>query len=392
MAVNGETSRRKRVAIISSQAFSLVNFRGTLITALAQRGVEVLAFAPDHDGWSRQQLQRIGATPVDYACSRAGLNPLRDGLDMLALARRLRALDVDATLGYFIKPATYGSIAAWIAGVRRRVVLVEGLGITFAQGQPGAGARARVLRRLVSGLYRFALHRVHKVFFLNAEDQAEFTAAGIADPKTAALLGGVGVDLDRFAAAPPVTKPVTFLMAARLLRAKGVAEFVAASRRLKRDHPDLRFVLLGDVDLNPNSFRPEEVRAWAEEGVVECPGHVAVDDWLERASVFVLPTYYREGVPRSLQEALAAGRAVVTTDIPGCRETVEDGINGFLVPPRDVDALARTMESFVNEPELIARFGRESRRIAEQRFDAREKDAVLVAALLDTPEPGDAGG
>ena len=117
-----------------------------------------------------------------------------------------------------------------------------------------------------------------------------------------------------------------------------------------------------------------------------------MDDWLERASVFVLPTYYREGVPRSLQEALAAGRAVVTTDIPGCRETVEDGINGFLVPPRDVDALARTMESFVNEPELIARFGRESRRIAEQRFDAREKDAVLVAALLDTPDLGDAGG
>ena len=125
---------------------------------------------------------------------------------------------------------------------------------------------------------------------------------------------------------------------------------------------------------------------------MECPGHVAVDDWLERASVFVLPTYYREGVPRSLQEALATGRAVVTTDIPGCRETVEEGINGFLVPPRDVDALVEAMKRFVDEPELIARFGRESRRIAEQRFDAREKDAVLVAALLDTPDLGDAGG
>lgn len=380
----------KRVAIVSSQAFSLVNFRGTLISRLAAEGVEVFALAPDHDQRSRAGLEALGARPVDYSCSRAGLNPIRDAVDTVRLARLLRRLRIDATLHYFVKPATFGAIAAWLAGVEKRVVLVEGLGIAFADGpNGGTGRRAALLRRLVTALYRFSLSRVHRVFFLNREDMDQFIRSGTASAASSELLGGIGVDLARFAPAPPVRHPVTFLMAARLLRAKGVAEYVAAARRLKRQYPDLRFVLLGDVDANPDSVRRDEILGWAHEGVVECPGHVAVDAWLAEASVFVLPSYYREGVPRSLQEAMAMARPLITTDIPGCRDTVSPGVNGFLVPPRDVDALAAAMERFVLEPELISRFGAASRGMAERDFDAATKDEIVARALLDK---GRAGG
>lgn len=373
-------TKNRSCAIVTSQAFSMVNFRGLLIRDLVSAGVQVHAFAPDYDDELRKKIFALGATPVDFHLTRTGMNPLRDGLDTLRLARMLRRLKPDVMLGYFIKPVIYGTLAAALAGVPRRVAMIEGLGYVFTASGSCQSWSRKLLRSLVSSLYRFSLARAQKVIFLNGDDLAEFVAADLVDEAKAVKLGGIGVDLTDWPLASPVTQPVTFLLVARLLREKGVIEYAEAARQVKARHPDVRFVLLGGVDPNPGGLNPSEVQAWVKEGVLEWPGHVAVLPWLMQTSVFVLPSY-REGVPRSTQEAMAMGRAIITTNVPGCRDTVDDGVNGFLVPVRDARALADAMLRFVENLNLIATMGRESRRLAETRFDVRDINARLLKIL-----------
>lgn len=370
-----------RFAFITSQAFSVSNFRGPLIKDLVSRGIEVLAIAPDYDEETRGSVSALGAVPIDCSFSRTGMNPFSDGLDTLRLAMLLRRLKPDLTLVYFIKPVIFGTLAAWLAGVPRRVAMIEGLGYVFTSSTSREPMRRKVLRSLVSRLYRFALARADKIFFLNSDDIDQFVGADLVQESKVIKLGGIGVDLAEWPFMEPVTQPVTFLLAARLLREKGIVEYVEAARLVKTRHPEIRFVLLGGIDPNPGSLGQLEVKAWVAEGLVEWPGHVAVKPWLAQTSVYVLPSYYREGVPRSTQEAMAMGRAVITTDAPGCRETVQAGVNGFLVPVRDVSALANAMLKFVETPGLIKSMGLESRRLAEDRFDAKKINARLLSIL-----------
>lgn len=377
----------RRLALISSQAFSIGNFRGPLVRELVQAGVEVHALAPDYDDQQRDLVRALGARPVDISLDRTGMNPLRDGLDMLRLAAVLRRLRVDTSFAYFAKPVIYGTLAAWLARVPRRVAMIEGLGYVFTTPDGRLSWRRRLLRGAASCLYRTALARAAQVIFLNGDDVEEFTSRGLVVKGKAFRLGGIGVDLAEWPPAPPVLGPVTFVLAARLLREKGIVEYAEAARRVKARHPEARFVLLGGLDPNPGGLTRAEVEAWVAQGVLEWAGHVDVKPWLARASVYVLPSYYREGVPRSTQEALAMGRPVITTDAPGCRETVIDGDNGFLVPVRDVDALAGRMICFVEQPELIETMGRNSRRLAEERFDVRRINARLLEVLGVAPAP-----
>ncbi|MCS7240418.1 MAG: glycosyltransferase family 4 protein [Candidatus Bipolaricaulota bacterium] len=371
-----------KVAIIGNQGFSMLNFRGPLIRAMVARGHKVLTLAPDFQPSHRNEVKALGAEPIDFSLSRTGLNPLRDLWDFVKLWRLLRRLKPDVTLAYAIKPVIYGTLAAWLAGVPRRFALIEGLGYAFTPSGEREPLKRKVLRFIAQKLYRLALPRATRVFFLNPDDLKEFVEKGLVPKDKAFLLGPIGVDLSHFAPAPPVKEPVTFLLAARLLREKGIVEFAQAARRLRAKYPNTRFVLLGGLDTNPGAIRKEEVEAWVREGILEWPGHVPdVRPWLAQASVFVLPSYYREGVPRSIQEAMAMARPVITTDAPGCRETVIPGVNGFLVPPRDVEALASAMEKFIREPELIERMGRESRRIAEERFDVHKVNQILLREM-----------
>ena len=370
-----------RVAIVGNQAFSLVNFRGPLIRAMVERGHTVLALSPEYDKETRAAIGAMGAEPVDYSLSRTGLNPFRDFFDFLRLFFLLRKIKPDITLAYAIKPVIYGTIAAWLAGVPRRFAMIEGLGYAFIQTEEKEGLKRKLLRRLAQFLYRLALPRAMKVFFLNRDDLEEFVSLGLVPKEKAFLLGPIGVDLDQFQAVPPVKDPITFTLAARLLREKGILEFVEAAKRIKAKYSKVRFLLLGGLDTNPGAISREEVESWVKEGIVEWPGHVRdVRPYLAQTSVFVLPSY-REGVPRSIQEAMAMGRPVITTDAPGCRDTVMDGVNGFLVPVRDVDALTKAMERFIKEPELIERMGKESRRMAEERFDVHRINQVLLREM-----------
>ena len=368
------------IAIISNQAFSLINFRGPLIQSLVQKGVSVIALAPDYDEISRQRISDLGATPADCNFDRVGMNPVRDVVNTLKLAFQLRRLRPDVTLAYFIKPVIFGTFAAWLARVPKRIAMIEGLGFVFTDSGDSTSVKRKALRYCASFLYRRALKRAEKVIFLNRDDLQQFVEEKLVGREKSVCLGGIGVDLVEWPIAPPVVQPVTFLLAARLLREKGIVEYVNAARRVKQLYPQSRFILLGGLDPNPGGLSQAEVESWGQEEIIEWPGHVTVPPWLEQTSVYVLPSY-REGVPRSTQEAMAMARPVITTDAPGCRETVIDGQNGFLIPVRDEKSLAEKMKVFIENPSLIETMGLASRRLAEERFDVHQINKVIMQIL-----------
>ncbi|WP_375402477.1 glycosyltransferase family 4 protein [uncultured Sphingomonas sp.] len=370
------------VALITSGANSVANFRGLLIEELIRRGCRVLALAPDWDEGSRGRTSALGAQPVAISLSRAGLSPRRDSVDLVRLTVLLRRLRPDATLTYFAKPNVYGNIAARAARVPRRVAMVEGLGFAF-DASAGSGPKRRLLSALARGLFRAAFAGTDRVVFLNRDDEGFFHEHRMVCPDKAVQIGGIGVDLDAFAATPPVTSPVTFLLMARLLRGKGILEYAAAAEIVRKSHPTARFVLLGAFDANPESLSAADILPWVERGVIEWPGHVDdVRAQLAASSVFVLPAWAREGLPRSSQEASAMGRPVITTDVVGCRDTVEHGVNGLIVRPRDVADLARAMTRLIENPAEMIRMGEAGRRFAESHYDGRAKSRTLADLLL----------
>jgi glycosyltransferase involved in cell wall biosynthesis len=369
------------IAIITSQAFSVWNFRGPLIRALTDQGVIVYALAPDFDDLSRKRVRELGAVPIDYILMRTGMNPVHDISAFFNLLQLLKRLSPDVALAYFIKPVIYGSIAAWQARVPKRFSMIEGLGYVFMEDTESITWKRRMLRCVISYLYKFSLSFNKKVFFLNKDDIHQFVVKGIVNEKKVVRIDGIGLNLAYYMFMSSVLRPITFILIARMLREKGVYDFVEAARQVRLRYPAVRFLLVGGVDQNPGSLTETELRSWVNEGLVEWPGHVTdVRPWFAQSSVFVLPSY-REGMPRCSQEAMAMGRPVITTDSIGCRETVEDGINGFIVPVRDPASLARAMIRFIESPDLIEIMGREGRRIAEERFDVHVINRQIIEAL-----------
>uniref|UniRef100_UPI0025E396F7 sugar transferase n=1 Tax=Deinococcus sp. TaxID=47478 RepID=UPI0025E396F7 len=314
---------------------------------------------------------------------RTGLSLRRDGRDLLALRTRLHALQPDLVLAYTIKPVVYGLIAARAAGVKRRYALVTGLGYSFQ----GAGMRRRLLSALTAGLYRTALHGARRVIFQNPDDWALFVERKLVTVAQTALVNGSGVDLNQFAPVPLPEAPV-FLLIARLLRDKGISEYVEAARQVRARHPQARFQLVGPLDPSPDSYTQADLDAWQAEGVIEYLGELRdVRPALAECRIYVLPSY-REGTPRTVLEAMALGRPVITTDAPGCRETVTEGVNGFLVPVGDAGALADRMDALIGDPALAARMGAAGLALARQKYDVELVNrSMLVALELLAPEP-----
>lgn len=372
------------LSMISNQAFSIINFRGPLVAEMIKRGCTVHALAPDYDEGSRAAVRALGAIPVDYSMSRAGMNPVRDAMDLFKLALLLRKLKPDASFTYFIKPVIYGTLAARLAGVRKRYAMIEGAGYVFIE-DAASNWRRKLLRVFATGLYRLGLSQANRVFMLNADDKELFVREKMVHAEKVQLLNGIGLDLNHYRMTPPAAQPFTFILVARLLREKGIYEYVEAARRIKAVHPGIRFILLGSIDLNPGSVDEATVHAWVAENIIEWPGQVTdVREWIAQASVFVLPSY-REGLPRSTQEAMAMGRPVITTDVPGCRDTVTDGVNGYMVPARNAAALSDAMLKLIEHPELLAPMGERGRHMAEEKFDVYKINTVILQAM-DIPK------
>jgi glycosyltransferase involved in cell wall biosynthesis len=364
--------------LIGGYAESVVNFRGSLIRALLASGVDVHVAAPgfySEDGnLIRLQLEKIGVKVHEIPLFRNAINPIADLNTLLALWRLMRFLKPSIVLAYTIKPVIYGSLSAWLARVPHRFCLITGLGYSF---QP---ERHRVLLKLlVQVLYRYALTKVNLIFFQNPDDLGLFKKKGIIGTTTLTqVVNGSGVDLNWFTAKAIPIRPLRFLVIARLLGDKGVREFERAARKLKQKYPEVKFSIVGWMDTNPNSIAEGELTRWISEGNLEFHGRLKdVRPIIEASSVFVLPSY-REGMPRSVLEAMAMGRPIITTNAPGCRETVVHGENGFLVPIKDVDALAQAMEIFILDPGLAITMGMRSRELAEEKYDVHKVNSIML--------------
>jgi glycosyltransferase involved in cell wall biosynthesis len=379
--------------VISNLTRSLQTFRLDLLRALVDCGCEVMAAAPDDDPPAVAALAAAGVGFARIPMARAGLSPAADLATLRALLGLIRRWRPDALLPYTTKPIVWGLIAGRIAGVPHRFALVTGLGYAFGAAEPSP--KRALVRRVVVLLHRAALRGARRVFVYNEADAADLVDRRmVADPGVLTRVPGTGVNLESFPQRPPPEGPPMFLMVARLLREKGAEDYVEAARRLRARRPDLRFGLLGPLDPNPTALSRAEVEAWAREGVVDYLGETEdVRPFLAAASVVVLPSWYREGAPRVLQEALATGRAVVTTRMPGCDSTVEPGVNGFLVPPRDPDALAAALWRFAERPGLVAEMGAASRRLAADRFDVAAVNRLLLAGMgVERPPPASRPG
>jgi glycosyltransferase involved in cell wall biosynthesis len=379
------------ILILGNDPKTLVNFRGPLIEAMLAAGHRVTAAgagpAGSYDAW----FSRRGVAYADIPIERAGLNPFTDLKTLRAFLQVMRKVKPDLLFAYMIKPVVYGLIAAKLAGVERRTAMIAGLGYAFTDC-PDEAFRARAKRSAVHAAaraaYALALRFADTVIFQNPDDRDAFarmrlTRAG----QHVGLVNGSGVDLDHFAPKPMPEGPITFLMIARLLRDKGVYEYVEAARLVKREHPAARFMLVGPFDPNPAAVRPAEVEAWVREGVIEYGG--AVDDvrpHIAGCHVFVLPTFYGEGIPRTILEAMAMGRPIVTTDMPGCRVAVVDGENGQLVSAGSSRELGCAMLAAANHRPAFASLGTNSRQRAVRLFSAPSVAAATLHALLPEME------
>lgn len=368
----------KRIAIIGPDWRSLVRLRGDLITHLGERGHEVLCLAPSDPstnaaGLHASRLEALGAVCSSYPLHSQTLR-LADGRTVFMLARKLAKWSPHAVLAYQPKTMLLGALAARRARVARIVMLVSSLGPELAATR-GPGWRWRWLARA-------GLRTSDAVVFHNASDEWQVRELGLL-PKTTItrVVPGAGIDLDHHAAQPlpPSRHRLTFLMLAPLQRDKGVLAFCTAARLVRAWHPEARFLLAGPDGNGPGALTRNDLEPFT--GCVEVRGdHEDVRPLFSEAHVCVLPSV-REGMPRSLLEALANARPIITTDVPGCRETVDERVNGILVPPQDADALAEAMRDMIHRRELLPAMARASRLKAERLFDVRYVNGALMALM-----------
>ena len=359
-------------------------FRKDFIRYLVNQGHQVHAFAIDYTADSRETVSEFGAIPVDYSLNKSGLNIFKDLKDTWLLSKQLKKIQPDIVFSFFVKPSIYGTIAARIAKVPRRIAMLEGLGYIYTPLKNNFTFKKKILQYahglLVSIGYAFA----DKVLFLNQNDPVDLAKKSFINSKKFKVIGPIGLKLSSYPYTEVViTKPIRFIFIARMLVEKGVYEYLAAARIVKLKYPHTEFVILGGLDPdNPAALSKEQLTLAISEGLVIYPGHVSnVSEWLAKSHVFVLPSY-REGFPRSTQEAMAIGRAVITTNVPGCRETVQDGINGFLIPLFDVEIMAEKMIYFIEHPEEIVRMGNESYSTALKKFDVSKINPVLEELIV----------
>jgi glycosyltransferase involved in cell wall biosynthesis len=374
-----------KIILFANTDWYLFNFRLPMARVLKAQGHDVMLISPYGDYGAR--FCEAGFRWEPLAMERRSLNPFREILVLIRLALLYRREQPDVVHHFTVKCVVYGAAAAAFARIPARINAVAGLGYVFSNNS----LKARLLRPLVRGLMRWSLNNAQSRLILqNPDDVKAFTLAGIVDAPRVHLIRSSGVDTHRFqptGGAVGSGQPTIVLLAARLLWDKGIAEYVQAARKLHGAGLPIRFLLAGAPDHgNPASVRQDELDAWAAEGVVEPLGHV--DDMREQLAntdIMVLPSYYGEGVPRSLIEAAACGLPIVTTDSPGCREVVTDGVDGLLIPVRNSEALAGAIQRLHENPIFRSELGAAARQRALAEFDERiviEKTLVVYHELL----------
>jgi glycosyltransferase involved in cell wall biosynthesis len=371
------------VCLVGTVSISINNFREKLVLDLVSMGANVYIFAIDFNEETKNYVRSLGATPLDYSLQRTGLNPFRDIKAIFDLYNVIKQLNCDAVLTYTVKPVIYASIAAKLAGVKNVVGMLEGLGYSFTKLPEGSQLKQVILKNLQKLLYWFSSHFIDKFIFLNCDDKLELKGVINTPADNVYILGGIGVDLALYKESiAPAPDKIRFIFIGRFLREKGIHEYIQAAKSVKKIHNRVEFVVLGGLDEeNPGGLSKSDLNILVQDQDIIYPGYVNnVKEWLESSSVFVLPSY-REGYPMSTQEALAVGRAVITTDVPGCKDTVDPNVNGFIVPPWSSSALADAMLQFIENPCLIEKMGKASRKFAERNLDVNLVNSRLIGWL-----------
>jgi glycosyltransferase involved in cell wall biosynthesis len=373
-----------KIVIIGTVASSFYGFRADLIRMLLKKGYQVYAFTSESTAEDLKKIEKLGAIPVIYDLNRGGLNPLADIMSTYKLAKKIQKIKPDLVFSYFSKPVIFGTIAAKLVKVPKVMGMLEGLGYTFTEQPEGLSKKIKFIKKIQVLLYKIALPQLDKLIFLNSDDPKDLLEQHLIRVKNVEILGGIGLNLKDYPYQPltNIQQPLNFLFIGRLLKEKGIHDFLTAAKIVKEKYPETLFTVLGAIDsYNLGALQQTELNDLISSNIIHYPGHVNnVKDWIADSHVFVLPSY-REGVPRSTQEAMAIGRAIITTDVPGCRETLVDGINGFLVPRWNADVLAEKMIYFIENPEQICIMGNESHKIAVEKFDAEKVNQRLVNIL-----------
>ena len=373
-----------KIIIVGTIASSIYTFRKDLITSLITADHEVYTFISEYKNDEILKIKALGAIPITYELNRGGINPLADAKATYALSKKIEDINPDLVFSYFSKPVIFGTLAAKLAKVPRVIGMLEGLGYTFTEQPEGLSKKAQLIKSIQVLLYKIALPQLDNIIFLNPDDPKDLLEAYHIKVKKLDVLGGIGLDLDEYNYQPieTIDSPISFLFIGRMLKEKGIHDFIAAAKIVKQIYPEVQFTVLGAIDsANPGALQQSELDRLVSLNIINYPGQVDnVQKWIADSHVFVLPSY-REGVPRSTQEAMAIGRAVITTDVPGCRETAVDGINGFLVEKWNPQALAEKMIYFIEHPEEIKKMGYESYKIAQDKFDADKVNKRLINML-----------
>ena len=376
-------SKIKTIVMIGTTAACFYGFRAELIKNLNLKNITVYAFTTDNDALELDKISELGAIPISYQLNRGGLNPLADMLATYKLAQQIRQLKPDLVFSYFAKPVIFGTLAAKIAKVPKIIGMLEGLGYTFTDQPNGLSSKTKLIKAIQVFLYKLALPKLNQLILLNHDDKTDLLINNDIEVKETYILGGIGLDLNKYKYSPAIIDlPIQFLFIGRLLKEKGIHDFIAAAQIVKQKFPQTTFTVLGGIDeANLGALTQGELTQYIDTKVIDYPGHVEnIAEWIKQSHVFVLPSY-REGVPRSTQEAMAIGRPVITTDVPGCRDTVIDGVNGFLVPKWNPQALAEKMIYFIEHPEQVRMMGDQSHKIAIEKFDAEKVNQRLLEIL-----------
>ncbi len=376
----------KKIALIGTTGASFYGFRADLIQRLVKEGHTVYAFTSEYTDKCLQKIEELGAIPVIYKMSRGGLNPFADIKSLFQLKDKIEEIQPDIVFSYFTKPVVYGSLAAKKCKIPKIIGMLEGLGSPFTIHKKGQSLKVKLIRFIQISLYRFVFPFLDIIIFLNPDDPVDLIEMNNISHKENAvkILGPIGLNLQDYSyKAWDITQEISFIFIARLLAEKGIFEYIDAARIVKQKYPNIVFKIIGGLDTeNPYGLSKQELDEIISMGIVEYPGYVTdVAKRIQDTAVFVLPSYYREGVPRSTQEAMAIGRPVITTDVPGCRETVVDGLNGFLVPKWNAEALAEKMCYFIENPEQVNIMGLESYKIAQEKFDAEKVNSKLIEIM-----------
>lgn len=350
-----------RFILVSPKNRTAYNFRGDLIKRIISCGYEVIVTGPNRVGV--EKIEALGARFVEIPMNKNGVNPKEDLKYQKALYELFKKEKPDVVLGYTSKPVIYGSISAKKAGVPHKVAMITGLGYAFT----AQTKKAKAIRAVMSVLYKKALNCADTVIFQNPDDREQFVSSGLVKSEKCRVVNGSGVNTNRFSVADYPDK-ITFFMLSRVMYSKGIREYLRACELVKEKHPEVRFMLLGACENIQDSLSKEDLAPYVEKGIIEHFGETdRVEDYYKQCSVYVLPSY-REGTPRTVLEAMSMGRAIITTDAPGCRETVIEGKTGFLVPVKNAEAVAEKMTEFIENPELIKTLGAASAEYAREKF------------------------